>query len=167
MEPKARSCRPFIRIKYATVPPSTRRSRKRNGGFAFDRKQRRRQKGSTPKHTVQARNDLDRQAIELVVLPTPCRDEFVSCNAHRSSVVIGALGSNDRRASLLGNVRHVQCVVEMRVRYQNEISPLNMCVDHSRVSQPAVPKYFSCTRRVSPPCAAPSVRTAAVTIRVR
>ncbi len=39
-----------------------------------------------------------------------------------------ALGANDRRAGFVRNVRHVQSVIEMRVRYQNEIGPLNMRV---------------------------------------
>ena len=91
------------------------------------------QKGRTPKNAVQAGNDLYRQTLEFVVFPTAHHDELVSRDAGRSRVVVGALGSNDRRARLSRNVRHVETVVEMRVRHQNEIRPLNVRVDHSGV----------------------------------
>src|SRR5262245_3117165 len=81
---------------------------------------------------VQARNDLDRQGTELVVLAPVHGQDLGLRHAAGAGEDGCALGADDGRAGLPGDVRHVERVVEVGMRVEDEIRARDPGVDGSR-----------------------------------
>jgi hypothetical protein len=82
---------------------------------------------------VEARDDLHRERAELEVFAAAHGDELRLRHAPGAGEIDRALGADDDGAGLARDVRHVESVIEVRVRVQDEVRARDVGVDRRRV----------------------------------
>src|SRR5262249_57967762 len=87
---------------------------------------------------MQARDDLDRQGAELVVLAPVYGEDLGLRHAAGAGEDGRAFGADHGRAGLPGDVWHVERVVEVRVRVEDEIRLRDPGVDGGRVANEVI-----------------------------